>query len=179
MLFYADWLTDLVREKGSETPKTMLFCNIIWTILQLSAITYFFTWVVAFATDDKRTNDCFIGIYQGWKRWKPIRCNYIFLQPATQSLRWWCKDFMKSSACYRVVSYCHLERKFNQWLHQNCCSTCKKLWRCDACQNCSPCKLPFESISQNPTQALLNGSCTVRNVDSEDRKDMQNALGQL
>lgn len=74
MLFYADWLTDLVREKGSETPRTMLFCNTIWTILQLSAITYFFTWVVAFATDDKRTNDCFIGIYQAatWDSQKKV-----------------------------------------------------------------------------------------------------------
>ena len=52
------WLIDILKEKGKDTPKTMIFCNTIWTKLQVLPIICCSSWQKI-----KAPENCLLSIY--------------------------------------------------------------------------------------------------------------------
>lgn len=241
MLSHLNWLIELVRNNGLDTPKTLIFCNTMNDIATISNYILLNLADNAFhPTNVKTADNCLIGIYHSttWdsqkgrivkamKGTEQVSTNRIVIATTALSMgvnfpdiryviNWGpprslldyhqeigragrdgkqsyaityffgqqlshceddVKDFVKSTACYRVASLLPFDKQVESLTPQhNCCSNCMNLCSCDMCQHSSTTDLPFESTADGNNSDHPH---VVRSVYLEDRQDVRDSLMEL
>ncbi|CAB4039129.1 ATP-dependent DNA helicase [Paramuricea clavata] len=241
MLSHLNWLIELVRNNGLDTPKTLFFCNTMNDIATISNYILLNLADNAFHPTNVQTADnCLIGIYHS-TTWDSQKDRIVKAMKGTEHLstriiviattalsmgvnfpdiryviNWGSprslldyhqeigragrdgkqsyaityffgqqlshceddvKDFVKSTACYRVASLLPFDKQVESLTPQhNCCSNCMNLCSCDMCQHSSTTDLPFESTADGKNSDHPH---VVRSVSLEDRRDVRDSLMEL